>query len=109
MREALRASSDRVRVLGEFDSWFLVKRGSKPLISVEQNWQPYESVTGSMRMVTNGPHAWILLKEPGPHSNYLLVTHRVSLLAHRGKGGTTHLPSFPQRGRAWESKTKKMR
>jgi hypothetical protein len=39
-----------------------------------------------------------LLKEPGPHLDYPLVTHRAPLLAHRGKCGTAHLPLYSRRG-----------
>jgi hypothetical protein len=49
-------------------------------------------------MVPSGPHAWIPWKELGPHTDYLFVTHRAPLLAHRGKLGTTHLPSSPRSG-----------
>jgi hypothetical protein len=48
---ALRASPARARILGESDSWFIVERGSEPLVSVEQNWQLYESVPGGMTTV----------------------------------------------------------
>jgi hypothetical protein len=49
-------------------------------------------------MVPSGPRAWILLKEPGPRSDYSLVTHQAPLLSHREKRDITHLPSYPRRG-----------
>jgi hypothetical protein len=107
MRKALRASPARVRVLGESNSWFIVKRGSEPSIPIEWDRQLYESVPRCTRMVSSGLRAWILLKELGPHSDYPFVTQRALLLAHRGKCGTAHLPSYPRRGCAGESRTKK--
>jgi hypothetical protein len=91
MREALGPSPARVQVLGMFDPWFIMERGSEPSGSVERSQQLYESVPRSMRMVPSVPHAWILQKQPRPHSDYPFVTHRAPLLAHRGKHGSAHL------------------
>jgi hypothetical protein len=92
MHEALRASPARVRVQGRSDSWFIMERGSEPSVVVQRNWQLYESVPGSMRMVPSRPRAWILWKKLGRHSNYPFVAHRAPLLAHQRKCGTIHLP-----------------
>jgi hypothetical protein len=92
MREALRASLARVRVIEKSDSWFIVKRGSKASGPVERSRQIYEWVPGSMRTVPCEPRAWILQKEPWPHSDYPFVTHRAPLLAHQRKCGSSHLP-----------------
>jgi hypothetical protein len=59
-------------------------------------------------MVPSRPHAWILWKEPGPHSNYPFEAHRAPLLAHREKLGTAHLPHYREgdaRGRVKPKKT----
>jgi hypothetical protein len=75
MREALRVSLACVRVLGRSDSWFITKRDNEASGLIERSRQLYESVPGSMRMVPSEPRAWILWKELGPQSDYLLVTH----------------------------------
>jgi hypothetical protein len=107
MHKALRASPAHVRVLGMSKSRFIAKRGSKPSGSVEWSQPLYESVLGSMRMVPSEPHAWILRKELGPHLDYPFSTHQASLLTHRGKHGSAHLPSSPWKGCARESTTKR--
>jgi hypothetical protein len=58
------------------ESWYIAERGNEPLDLVEWGWQLYESKPRSMRMVTSGPRTLLLLKELGPHSDYLFVAHR---------------------------------
>jgi hypothetical protein len=73
MHEALSASPARVRFLGRSASWFITKRDSEPSGPVKRSQQLYESMPGSLRMVPSGPHAWIVRKEPEPHSDYLFI------------------------------------
>jgi hypothetical protein len=61
MYGALRALIDRVRVLGESDSWFIIERGSEPSVSIEQNQQLYELAPKTMRIVEESV---ILLTSP---------------------------------------------
>jgi hypothetical protein len=83
------------------------EEGNELSILVKQNWQLYELVPRSMRTIPSRTHAWILQKEPGPHSDYLFVAHRAPLLAYQGKCGTTHFLSSLWRGCTKESKRKR--
>jgi hypothetical protein len=67
-----------------------MKRGSEPSGLVERSRQLFESVLGNMRRSLSDP-ALGSYEEIGPHSDYLFVTHRAPLLAHRGKDGSAHL------------------
>jgi hypothetical protein len=98
IRESLRASSARVRVLGRSDSWFIAKRDSELSGLIEQSQQLYELVPGNMRTVLSGPRAWILRKEPRSDSDYPFVAQRAPFLAHRGKRGLAHLPPSLRKG-----------